>query len=87
MQAVASTLINAITGKGAMRAEKGQGGFLSLLTIILPMKALGQGVRRAARGYNNLDHMDKNFKFNSILKEISKLRSTPITNLGLMVFL
>ena len=83
---MASTLINAITGKGARRTEKGQGGFLSLLALILSIKALRQGVRRAARGYNNLDHMDKNFKFNSILKAISKLLSTPIANLGLMVF-
>ena len=43
MQPVASSLINAITRKGVMRAEKGQeNGFLSLLALPLMMKVLGK---------------------------------------------
>ena len=49
IQPVASSLINDITGKGQ------EGGFLQLLTLPLMMKVLGKGVRRAGRGYNNMD--------------------------------
>ena len=68
MQLVASSLVNDITGKEVIRAEKGlQDGILPLLVLPLIMKVLGKGVtrtvkevRRARRGYNNMDHMDKN---------------------------
>ena len=49
---VASSLINAIIGKG------NKGGFLPLLALPLMMKVLGIGIRKAVRGYDN---MDKNF--------------------------
>ena len=62
IQSAASSLINAISGKGIMRAGKGQEcGFLPLLALSLTMKVLGKGVTRAGRRYNNMDHMDKNF--------------------------
>ena len=62
IQSVASSMINTITEKGVMRAEKGQeGGFLLLLAIPLMMNVLGKRFRRAGAGYNNMDHMDKNF--------------------------
>ena len=47
----------------------------------------GRGAMRAGRGYNNMEHMDKNFYFHSILSAIRRLLITSITNLGLMVFL
>ena len=47
---MASSLINYITGKGQ------EGGFLTLLALPLMTKVLGEGVRRAGRGY-----MNKNF--------------------------
>ena len=54
--AMTSLLINTITGKEVMRAEKGgKGGFLSLLVSLLMMKVLGKGVTTAGRGYNNMD--------------------------------
>ena len=62
IQPVASSLINAITGKEVTRTGKGQGGFLPLLAAPLLLKGIfGKGVTRAGRGYNKLDHMDKNF--------------------------
>ena len=61
IQPVAFPLINVIVGKETMRAGKGQGGFLLLLALTLTIKILGKGVTRAARGYNNMDHMDKDF--------------------------
>ena len=62
MQPVASSLINAITGKGVMRAGKGQkGGFFPLLTLPLIMKVLGKGVTRTGRGYNIINQKDRNF--------------------------
>ena len=42
-----SSLINYITGKGQ------EGGFLTLLALPLMTKVLGEGVRRAGRGYMN----------------------------------
>ena len=68
IQPVASSLVNAITGKGVMRARKGQeSGILPLLTLPLMMKVLEEGVTKAGKGYNNIDHMDENFYFYSIL--------------------
>ena len=61
IQPVASSLINSITGK------RQEGGFLPLLVLSLMIKVLEKGVRRAGRGYNNMDHMDENFYFRSIL--------------------
>ena len=62
IQPVASSLINTITGKEVMReGKRKEGGFLLSLAFTLLMKVLGKGVRRAVRGYNNMDHMDKNF--------------------------
>ena len=52
---VASSFINAITGKGQ------EGEFLTLLALILTMKVLKKGVTRAGSGYNNVDHMKKMF--------------------------
>ena len=52
VQPVTSSLKNAITGKWK------EGGFFPLLALTLMMKTLEKGVRRAGRGYNN---MDKNF--------------------------
>ena len=58
---MASSLINAVSGKGAMAAAKGhKDGFLPLLELPLIMKVLGKEVMRAGRGYNNMDRMDKN---------------------------
>ena len=59
---VASSVINAISGKGIMAAAKRQeGGFLPLLALPLMIKAMsGKGVTRAGRGYNKMNHMDKN---------------------------
>ena len=54
--AMTSLLINTITRKEVMRAEKGgKGGFLSLSVSLLMMKVLGKGVKTAGRGYNNMD--------------------------------
>ena len=51
IQAVASSLINGMTGKGVMRAGKGQkNGILSLLALLLIMKVLGKGIMRAQKG-------------------------------------
>ena len=61
IQPVASSLINSITGKGQER------GFLPLLALSLMIKVLEKGVRRAGRRYNNMDHIDGNFYFRSIL--------------------
>ena len=59
IQPVTSSLINSITGK-VMRAGKGQeGGCLPLLLLPLMMKALGKGIRRVGRRYNNMDQMAK----------------------------
>ena len=54
-QPVASSFINAITGKGQ------EGQFLPLLALILTMKVLEKRVTRAGSGYNNVDHMKKMF--------------------------
>ena len=63
IQPVASSLINTISGKGAMRAEKGpEGGFLPLSALPLMMKAMFvKGIKRAGRGYNHMNQMDKTF--------------------------
>ena len=55
---VASSLINAITGKVQ------EGGFLLLLALPLIMKVIRKSVRRVGRWYNN---MDKIFLFCCIL--------------------
>ena len=45
-----------------MRAEKRQKSrFLLLLPLPLMLEVLGRGVKRAVKGYNNMDHMNKNF--------------------------
>ena len=68
-KSLASSLINAITGKGVIRGEKGkEGGFLQLLAMSLMIKAMsGKGMKRSRRVYNNMDHVDKNFQFCSII--------------------
>ena len=51
IQLVASSLVNAIAGKGVMRAEKGQeDGFFPLLSLPLMRKVPGKGVTRAGSG-------------------------------------
>ena len=62
MRPVTSLLINAISGKGVMRAGKEQeGGILLLLALLLMMKAVGKGVKRVRKGYNNMSQMDEKF--------------------------
>ena len=63
IQAVASSLINAVTGKGVTRAGKRQdGGFLPFLAAPLTSEAItGKWVTTAEKEYNNMDHTDKNF--------------------------
>ena len=52
IQPVASSLINASTGKRVKRVEKGQEGvFLPLLALPLIVKVLGKGVLKALGGY------------------------------------
>ena len=59
---MASSLVITITGKRVIRAGKEQeGGILPLLALPLMMKVLGKGVRRAGKGGNKMDHMDKFF--------------------------
>ena len=58
IQTVASSLINVISGK---RQNRENSGFLSLLALPLIMKILGKRVKRAGKGYNNMNHMDKIF--------------------------
>ena len=68
IQPVTSSLINAISGKRVIRAgRRHKGGFLSLLALPLMMKVLGKRATRAGKGYNNMNHMAKRFKFHSIL--------------------
>ena len=52
IQSVASSLMNALLGKGVMRAGKGQDGrFGSLLALHLMIKAIsGKGATRVRRG-------------------------------------
>ena len=54
-QPISSSFINAITGKGQ------EGRFLPLLALPLMIKVLGKGVKKAGRGYNNMNHKDTNF--------------------------
>ena len=42
IKSVACSLINVITGKGVVRAEGQEGGFLLLLALPLMMKVLGK---------------------------------------------
>ena len=59
---MASSLINAISEKGDLRARKIQErGFLPLFALPLMMKIPGKKVTGAGRGYNKMDHMDHNF--------------------------
>ena len=59
IQPVVSSLIDAITGKGVMRAGKGQEGiFLLLLMLPLMMKVMKKGVTRAGKRHNNIGHID-----------------------------
>ena len=58
IQPVVFSLINAINGRRFMRADKGQ-DFLPLL-ITSMMNALAKGVTTARRGYNKMDHINKN---------------------------
>ena len=76
IQPVASSLINAISGK-----VQG-GGFLPLSTLPLKMKVLGIATR-AGRGYNS---MDKTFLVPLHTQVILRLLIISITSLGLMVF-
>ena len=56
MQPVASSLINALPGRGVRREGKGQeSGILPLLALFLVMKAISR------RQYNKMDHVDKKF--------------------------
>ena len=55
-----SSMINTITGKGEGKEQKGR--FLSLLALpIMITSVSGKGGTRGGKGYNNMDHMDKNF--------------------------
>ena len=55
-----SSMINAITEKGEGKEQKGR--FLSLLALpIMITSVSGKGGTRGGKGYNNMDHMDKNF--------------------------
>ena len=59
---MASSLINAISGKRVIKARKRQGeGLLALSALPLMMLVLRKGVTRAEKEYNNMDHMDKSF--------------------------
>ena len=54
IQPVLSSLVNAISGKGVMRAGKGrESGVLPVLALSLMMKVLGKGVTAAGKGYKN----------------------------------
>ena len=62
IQPVATSLINAISGKGVMRAGKEkEPAFLLFLVLFLMMKVLGKAVRKSGRGYNNMSRMDNLF--------------------------
>ena len=62
IQPVASSLLNAVFGKGVKRAGEGQEvGIIPLLVIPLMIRVLGKGVTRAGRIYNNMDDMGKMF--------------------------
>ena len=62
IQSVASSFINAISGKRVIRARKGQvGGIHPLLALPLMMKILEKEVTRAGRGCKKMNHMDKYF--------------------------
>ena len=63
IQPEASSLINAISGKGVLRARKGQEfGFLPLIVFSLMIKAMsGKGAARVGIGYNNMNNRDKIF--------------------------
>ena len=68
IQPVASSLVNAITREGVRRTGKGQeGGSFPLLARTLMIKVLGEGVTRAGKLHNNMDHMDQNFQSHSTL--------------------
>ena len=55
---MASLLRNAISGKGATRAEKGkEGGVLPLLALPLMMKVLGKGVTLPEKGVAGLNQL------------------------------
>ena len=59
---MASSLINAISGKRVIKARKRQEeGLLALSALPLMMLVLRKGVTRAEKEYNNMDHMDKSF--------------------------
>ena len=83
IQPAASSLINAITGKGVVRTGIGQeGAIFPLLELPLMMKVLGKGVirtgkgvRRAKKGLSNMDHMDNEF-----LVSLHLLSNIEITN-------
>ena len=61
LQPVASSMINPTIGKGVMRAGKGQAAwFLPLFALPWMMKVLVKRVTRTGRGYNRMDHLDKN---------------------------
>ena len=63
MQPVATSLINAIYGKGIRRVGKGQDiGFLLLSALHLVIKTMsGKEGIRAGKGYNNMGHVEKIF--------------------------
>ena len=62
IQPVASSLINASTGKRVKRVEKWQEGmFLPLLAPPLMVKVLVKGVLRTLRGYKKSGPSGRNF--------------------------
>ena len=65
MQPVVALFINDISEKGIMGEGKEQkDGYLPLLALPLMIKPIPRkGVTIAARGYNNMDHMDERFYF------------------------
>ena len=65
----------------------------TLGVLMLGNMLSGNGVMRAEKdvvraggGYNNMNHMDKNFPFHSIFSAISRLPNNSTTSLGLLVF-
>ena len=60
---MASSLINAMTGQGVMRAGNWpeDGSFL-LLALSFLMKILGKRIIRVARRYDNTSHMAKQIR-------------------------
>lgn len=60
--------------------------FRTLVASLFWSMLNGNGVPRAGRGYENVDHIDKKFLFHSILLAISRWLSISSANAGLMMF-